>query len=216
MTNIFAAPEKSARKTQLFDLALQALAEHDYLVERVKGSGKSSLRRITKGGKSQIATIRTSQDCWIAFPRNENDVGWNTLDDADVVVAVSVDDKYEPRFANIHLIPADEMRKRYDRARDAKLRAGHVIPEKRGVWLSLYKQEANQPVNLVGAGAGIEYPPIAQYELELGEEIADAEEVASPPVSPAVGERFTIADAKKKLSAFYDVPESAITITISH
>jgi hypothetical protein len=216
MPNIFAVPEKGLRKTQLFDLALQALAEQGYLVERVRGSGKSSLRRITKDGRSQIATIRTSQDCWIAFPRNENDVGWSTLEDADVVVATSVDDKYEPRFANIHLIPADEMRKRFDRARDAKLAAGHVIPEKRGVWLSLYKQEANEPVNLVGAGAGIQYPPVARFELEAGEEIADAEEVSSPPVSPPVGERFTITDAKKKLAAFYDVPESAITITISH
>jgi hypothetical protein len=212
MTNIFAAPEKNLRKNELFDLALQALSEQDYLVERVKGSGKSSLRRITKGGKSQIATIRTSQDCWIAFPRNENDVGWSTLEDADVVVAASVDDKYEPRFANIHLIPANEMRKRFDRARDAKLRAGHVIPERRGVWLSLYKQEANEPVNLVGAGAGIQYPPIARYELDTEENSSDTEEVPPPPVQ----ERFTIADAKRKLAAFYDVPESAITITISH
>ena len=213
MTNIFASSEKISRKAELFDLAVRALSDQGFKVERVERSGKSSVRRITKGGKSQVATIRTSQDCWIAFPRNEQDTGWNTLDDADVVIAASVDDRDTPRFANIHLIPADEMRKRFDRARAAKLKAGHVIPEKRGVWLSLYKQEANEPVNLVGAGVGRQYPPIARFELVADEEASLRTEDISP--QPA-GARFTIADAKKKLAAFYDVPEFAITITISH
>src|SRR5215211_6733142 len=121
MTNIFSHPEKASRKTELFALAIRALADRGYKVERIDRSGKASVRRIIKGGKSQVATIRTSQDGWIAFPRNEGDTGWNTLDGADVVIAASVDDKETPRFANIHLIPAVEMRKRFDRARDAKL-----------------------------------------------------------------------------------------------
>lgn len=212
MTNIFGTPEKRSRKTELFELALQALSQQGYATNRVKGSGKSSVRRITKDGESQVVTIRTSQDCWIAFPRNDNDDGWSTLENADIVIAASVDNKDDPRFANIHLIPADEVRKRFDRARAAKLKAGHVIPEKRGVWLSLYKHEANEPVNLVGAGVGIQYPPIARFPL--GEDYAAAEPDDIAPSPPQ--ERFTIADAKKKLAAFYDVPESAIIITISH
>lgn len=209
MTDIFAKPEKLSRKTELFELAMQALKENGYKVERVEGSSKSSIRRITKGGKSQVATIRTSQDTWLAFPRNEENTAWATLELADVVIAASVDSRETPRFANIHLIPADEMRARFDRARDARKKAGHVIPERRGVWISLYKQETNDPVSLVGAGAGLKYPPLARYAL--GEDRAITVE---EPVQDT--ERFTIADAKKKLAAFYDVPETAITITISH
>jgi hypothetical protein len=210
MTDIFGRPEKLSRKTELYDLALLALRELGYTVERVEGSRKSSVRRITKNGKSQIVTIRTSQDTWIAFPRNDDDTAWEPLSEVDVVVAASVDDKDDPKFACIHLIPAREMVERFDRARNAKKKAGHVIPEKRGVWLSLYKEEASEPVNLVGAGAGLKHPPIAKYELGAFHASVEKETAELSP------ERFTIAEAKKKLAAFYDVPESAITITISH
>lgn len=206
MTNIFKDPEKGSRKTELFDIAVKALQDNGYKVERIERIGKSSIRRISKNGKSQIATIRTSQDTWIAFPRNDKDTGWKTLEDADVVVAASVDNRHDPRFAKIHIIPADNMRARFDKAREARLKAGNTIPHGRGVWLSIYDKEQREPVNLVGGGVGLEFPAIAT--VPLGEGV--------PAVPVFASERFTIADAKRKLAVFYDVPEEAITITITH
>jgi hypothetical protein len=216
MTNIFEDPEKHSRKTELMDIAIQALEQQGYVVERVAGSGKSSVRRLTKGGKSLIATIRTTQDTWIAFPRTDDDKAWKTLDEADLVVAASVDSRESPRFANIHLIPGDDMRKRFDRARTARMQAGRKMSEGRGMWISLYHPEAKEPVSLVGAGAGLAYPPIARVRLGGGH--VQTQDAAPPPDSPPPGqrERFTIADAKRMLAAYYEVPESAITITISN
>ncbi len=212
MTNVFKRPEKKSRKSELFAFAVKALEDAGYTVERIERAGKGSVRKIIKDGKSQVATIRTSQDAWIAFPRNRQDTGWKTLEGADVVVAASVDDKINPRYAKIHLIPAKEMTARFDRARDKKLKAGHVVPKNRGVWLSLYNEEAQEPVNLVGAGAGLKFPPIATFPLNGAlSALTPVRSIMEPP-----NERFTIADAKRKLSAFYGVPEEAITISITH
>ena len=81
MTDVFKEPEKLSRKTELFEIAVDALKDQGYTVERIARVGKSSIRKITKNGKSQVATIRTSQDTWIAFPRNDTDTGWGTLED---------------------------------------------------------------------------------------------------------------------------------------
>ena len=129
-------------------------------------------------------------------------------------MAASVDDRDDPKFAKIHIIPAAEMVVRFDRAREKKLEVGHVIPHRRGVWLSLYHQEAQEPVNLVGAGAGLAFPAIAT--VPLGEDHGTSPAPVATASLPAVHDRFTIADAKKRLAAFYDVPEDAITITITH
>src|SRR5215475_5360956 len=102
MTNIFGSSEKASMKTHLFDIGVKALENAGFDVERVQGSGKSSVRRISKGSTSKIVSIRTSQDTWIAFPRTEKDKGWRTLDEVDAVVAVSVDDRQTPKFAKVH------------------------------------------------------------------------------------------------------------------
>lgn len=214
MTNIYGDPKKHVRKVELFDIAVQELQNAGYTVGRIPRSGKSSLRLLTKDRKSVVATIRTTQDTWIAFPRNDDDTAWNTLKEAEVVVAASVDDRDNPRNANIHIIPADEMRARFDRSREAKIKAGHVMPKGRGVWLSLYDKEANHPVSHVGAGAGIAYPPIATVPLDGTGQAPETK--VQPPIQTSTQERFTIADAKRKLAAFYEVPEAAITITISN
>src|SRR5436309_15557018 len=104
MTDIFKTPEKLSRKDMLFRIGIETLQQQDWKVERIPGIGKSSVRRITKGGKSQKVSIRTSQDMWIAFPRNKDDKSWRTLSDVDVVLAVSVDDRDEPKFAQVHMI----------------------------------------------------------------------------------------------------------------
>lgn len=54
---------------------------------------------------------------------------------------------------------------RFNRIYEARLKAKNKIPVGRGVWVSLYLPEANDPVNRVGAGAGLELPPFAEVPL---------------------------------------------------
>lgn len=217
MTNINAHPGKLRRRRRLFDLGLVALKNEGWRIEKVQGAGKSSLRRIARGDESKLASIRTTQDTWIAFPRDRRDQGWVTLSDVDLVVAVSVDDSNEPRFAQVHLIDGDEMRDRFDRAYRARLEAGHSIPLGRGVWLALYLEEAQDPVNRVGAGAGLANPAILRAPLEGAEIEGDVAEVGAheePGSDGSDEERFTIAEAKRRLARTLGVDPSSVRITI--
>ena len=137
MTNIYGSSEKASMKSQLFRIAVDALEKDGWKVERVQGSGKSSVRRITKGAKSKIVSIRTSQDTWIAFPRVAEDKGWRTLDEVDAVVPVSVDDQHNPKFAKVHMIDGAEMRDRFDRAYAARKKAAYDPDRTRRVGLTV-------------------------------------------------------------------------------
>lgn len=229
MTNINTTPEKLPMRQFLRKVAIEALEEDGWKVERIARSGKSSVRRITKGSMSKVVTIRTSQDTWFAFPRNK-DGTWRTLDDADSVVAVSVDSRESPRFANVHLMDGDNIRDRFNRAYKARKDAGYSIPDGRGIWISLYEKEQSQPVTLVGAGAGLEFKPIASVPIDMaailsgGEpdetDDAGAEDGESSEkkeaAGPVSGEEppLTIPEAKRRLAATLGVDISAIKITI--
>jgi len=215
MTNIFGTPEKAAYRAELFQNAVEALEKQGFKVERIPREGKASVRRITKDGISKKVSIRTTQDRWIAFPRNAKGDGWATLGDVDYVMAASVDNRENPRFAQIHMIPGDDIRARFDRAYAARKAAGFVMPKGRGIWVSLYEQESNEPVTHVGAGAGLAYPAIAKVPLtgEKGAKIIQEEldhqdvEVEEAPLS--------IAEAKRRLALSLGVNEADIKITIN-
>jgi len=213
MANIFKSPEKRDRKNRLFQIGVQTLEKEGWTVAKEKGLGKSSVRRITKNGDSKLVTIRTTQDTWLAFPPKPNGKGWFTLDDVEVVLAVSVAGN-PPREGLVHWLPADEMRKRYDLAYKARKEAGRVFPKRRGVWIPLYEREnESENVSYVGGGAGLDYPPIARVPLNGGGH-------EPPPIGSrdtAEGgddNRFTIAKAKRLLSSSLGVPESSIKITV--
>jgi hypothetical protein len=215
MTNVFKKPEKLSRKTQLFEIGVEALEKAGWTVERVQRSGKSSVRKITKGRESKIVSIRTTQDMWIAFPRNGDDTGWRTLSEVDAVLAVSVDDKENPKFAKVHLIPGDEMRARFDRAYAARVKAGYTIPLGRGVWVSLYLPEAQDPVTYVGAGAALKYPAIATVPFSPDDVQAPENEAAEADELTEAGEApLTIAEAKRRLAITFGVDPSNIKITV--
>lgn len=218
MTNIFGTPKKVSMKTRLFQIAVEALERDGWTVERVAGSGKSSVRRITKGDENKVVSIRTTQDTWIAFPRTEEDKSWRTLDEVDAVVPVSVDDKDDPKFAKVHIIDGDEVRARFNRAYEARLNAGHKIPIGRGVWVSLYLPESNDPVSHVGAGAGLKFPPIATVPLTptdaVGEATSGDEAEAGSATVPSGEAPLSIADAKRRLAETFGVDPSSIKITV--
>ena len=165
MTNVFSTPEKALLRTRLFQIGLETLTEQGWKVERVLRLGKPSVRSIRKANESKVVSIRTTQDTWIAFPRKDDDSGWVTLSDVDAVVAVSVDDRENPKYALVHMVTGDEMRERFDRAYKARKAAGHAVPTGRGVWVSLYFPDAEEPVSHVGAGAGLDNPAIARISL---------------------------------------------------
>ena len=125
MTNVSATPEKVELRRRLFGLGEKALEQDGWRIERVPGSGKSSVRRIIRNGESHVVSIRTSQDTWIAFPRSADGNGWVTLDDVDTVIAVTVDDREAPKWAAAYMVSAEEMRQRFDRAYHARKDAGH-------------------------------------------------------------------------------------------
>ncbi len=212
MTNVFATPEKVSRRDRLFQIGLETLHQNGWKVERIPGFGKSSVRRIKKGGKSRKVSIRTSQDTWIAFPRNDADNGWVTLSDVDAVLAVSVDDRHDPKFAQVHMIEADEMRQRFDRAYRARVKAGYSIPLGRGVWVSLYHPDETDPVTHVGGGVGLDHPPIARVPLE--QEESNSDDIVETKNLDGGDEPLTIAEAKRRLALTLGVDPSSIKITV--
>jgi hypothetical protein len=217
MTNVSATPEKVSTRSVLFQAAEEALEKDGWKVERIARSGKSSVRRITKGKQTKTVSIRTSQDTWIAFPRTPKDDAWATLADVDYVVAASVDSHSNPRFAQVHLIPGDEMRARFDRAYAARKKAGYQLPIGRGIWLSLYDKESRDPVTHVGAGAGMDHPAIAKVPLSGQGAAARAVQPHSEPLAAGADEApLTIAQAKRRLAISLGVAESDIKITISN
>jgi len=215
MTNIFGSPKKINLKTHLFQIGVKALEKAGWKVERIQGNGKSSIRRISKGGVSKIISIRTSQDTWIAFPRTENDKGWRTLDEVDAVVPVSVDDRHDPKAANVHMIDGDEMRDRFNRAYAVRKKAGHSIPIGRGVWVSLYFEEKSEPASYAGAGAGLKHPPFAIVPLtpDTIASVIDGSESADKPSSSEEAP-LTILEAKRRLALAFGIDPSAIKITV--
>lgn len=216
MVNIYGSSEKVTMKIALFNSAIAALEQDGWTVERVAKSGKSSVRRIARRGVSKTITIRTSQDRSIAFPRTAGDKGWRTLDEVDAVVAASVDDKYDPKFACIHLFDGEEMRDRFNRSYTARMNAGHTIPIGRGVWLSLYAAEASQPVHLVGAGVGLVHPPFAKIPLNPDlvaasgdDDAADDDQIMQGLTVPDV-----MAAARHRLSELLGVEPSAVKLDL--
>ena len=221
---------KTATRKKLRSIAEQSLDRNGWTVTKktgplVSGARKGgSVRRITKNGESKLIAIKTSQDTWISFARTTDDTKWVTLCDVEVVVAVSVDDIENPRSAQVHMIEADEMRDRFDRAYAARRAAGHTIQPSHGVWLSLYEEEGTSPVQRVGAGAGLANPAIAVVPLDESETpVTPTKQPNSPGDyrttqygnSPSVDEQpLTIAQAKTKLARTFGVDPSNIKITV--
>jgi hypothetical protein len=216
VTDVFKRPEKKPIRAKLVGAAISTLEEEGWKLAKVRGIGKGRVRRITKNGVSKLAAIRTTQDTWIAFPRNADDTRWITLSDVDVVVAASVDDGANPRFAQVHMIDATEMRDRFDRAYAARLAAGHTIPIGRGVWLPLYDEEGTSPVQRVGAGAGLVHKPIARVPLDdTGGGASSLQASTPPPPLDATDDiPLTIAEAKARLARTLGVSPTSIKITV--
>jgi hypothetical protein len=209
MTNIYTTPNKLPTRDRLLQIGYEAMEKMGASLERVPGIGKSSVRRMRQGADTKLVSFKTTQDQWLAFSRTADDEGWSTLQEVDAVVVISVDDRENPRFANVHLIDKADLLPRFDRAYAARRAAGHTIPVGRGVWISLYDDEKTSPVNLIGAGAGILFPPVAKVPL------AEPQEDAKPAdPAPADEGPLTIPEAKRRLAMTFGVDPSSIKISV--
>lgn len=212
MTNIFKTSKKHDRKKRLFEIGVETLQKQGWTVTKEK-LGKSSVRRISKNGESKLVSIRTTQDKWIAFPPKPDRKSFITLDDVDVVIAVSVDHGDKPREALVHWLPADDMRKRFNAALKARIAAKRVQPDRRGVWIPLYEREGDNPDNVsyIGGGAGLDYPAIAHVSMNgaVAPSGADADRDTENDV-----DLLTIGEAKRRLARTLGVPETSIRITV--
>lgn len=219
MTNVYNEPHKLPIKKRLFEIGLQTLEKEGYTIGRIRGAG-SSVRRATKGNKNLTVTIRTSQTQWFAFPRTGNDKGWLSLDGADLVVVVAIDDSRE--MAMPFIFPGDIVRERFDKLYAARRAAGHSIPVKRGVWLSLFSGDKSDAPIYVGAGLGYE-DKYQREKVPLGftagpagsSDDDDEDDVAETLQSDSSDEGpLTIPEAKRRLALTFGVDPSAIKIIV--
>ncbi|MCY4029307.1 MAG: hypothetical protein OXH75_23685 [Acidobacteria bacterium] len=213
MTGFFLTKTRTRRL--LTDACLQVLEREGWTLSKVSGFGNARIRRLVRDGKSKLAAIRTTQDQWIAFPRTQDDTKWATLSEVDAVVVASVDPD-DPKVARVHMIDANELRRRFDRAYAARRNAGYSIPVGRGVWIALYENEVSDPVTLVGAGAGIANAPIARVPLAaVGPPTSNAPAGTTRPAAGATDDgTLTIAEAKARLARTLGVDPSNIKITV--
>lgn len=210
MTNVSGSTEKNRVRKLLIKAAYLALERDGWQVAKVRGR----VLKISKKGTTKQVAIRTSQDTWLAFPRTPDDASWATLSDVDMVVASSVDVPDDPRVAQVHFLDAAELVRRFDRAYEARLAAGHTIPVGRGVWVSLYRDEANEPVQRVGAGIGNLHPPVARIPLDEVESAAGKASAEPQRSSDPAIEVLSIAEAKLRLAKTFGVDPANIKITV--
>ena len=177
-----------------------------YTLDRMPGRGLSNVWMITKGGTSQKASIRTTRDRWIAFPPLEKGKKWKTLDQVDLVIVATVNDRDDPRNVEVYIFPQAEVRKRFDASYAARVAAGQRTGDNFGMWVARDQRGRNSPAD-VGSGIVDQYKPVAvipiadlltdvQAGVVSNDEVGDdrpADEIENDPP-------LTIPEAKRRLA----------------
>lgn len=210
MAKSYLAMKSGERKKYLFQIGLKALEKNGWAVQQTQDTEKPSLRCITKGGKKKWVVICTSQSTRIRFSRKHDDSGWKTLDDSEIVVAVSVDSREKPQFAQVHLINSDELQQRFDRAYKARLKSRKKVAKSWGSSIHLYKQDDENTLSHIGAGAGLDNPAI--FKIPLNKKFAD--KITKNNHTEKVSQGITTTEAKQQLALKYGVKPKNVKITI--
>lgn len=156
----------STEAWHLLVAAAKAAVESDgFTLSRIPGRGLSNVWKIEKAGETRIASIRTTRDRWIAFPPLDGGKRYKTLDDVDDVLVAAVDRKEDPKQVEVYLIPAQEVRARFDAAYAARTKAGHITRDNYGMWVNLDLDE-RETATSVGSGLAAAYQPIAIFSLD--------------------------------------------------
>lgn len=219
----FSEMSDGARWNLMVGAARRAAEENGFVVKRLPGRGLSNTVVMEKDGRSQVTSIRTTRDRWIAYQPVEGGKDWKTLGDVESVLVATVDSKDNPRNVEVYLFGAADVRKRFDAAYKARTAAGQVVRDGFGMWVSLARDHRGIPAS---AGSGIldNYRPIGSYTLDhlmhmmappTEAEVAEMPpEEASTPVGRDDEPPLTIAEAKRRLAKTFGVSESDIKITV--
>lgn len=205
MENEFLVMDNTQAWHVLVKAAKNALVGAGYEIERLPGRGRSNVWKIAKGGVEQLASIRTTQDRWFAFPPLDDK--WKTLDDVDIVVVSAVDDPEDPRNAQVYLFAADDVRDRFNAAYKARLEAGQKVRHNFGMWVCL-DEDTRGIAASVGSGIATKHDPIANCSLSQIEVLdapkPDDEEADEGSVTPATISSV-LANAKAQIAAMAGV-----------
>lgn len=145
--------------------AIKGAEQAGYLLKRQPGRGLSNTYEVTKDGKTKVASVRTTQDRWIAFPPLDKGTRWKTLDDVELVLVSAVDNRENPQNVDVYLFPADEVRKRFDASYAARIKQGHTVRDDYGMWVMLDKGD-NEVPSQVGHSLALDYPAIARFSID--------------------------------------------------
>jgi hypothetical protein len=206
--------------------AIKGAEQAGYTLKRQPGRGLSNTYEVTKNGKTQVASVRTTRDRAIAFPPLDAGKRWKTLSDVDLVLVSAVDDKDDPQEVDVYLFPGDEVRKRFDASYAARIKAGHTVRDDYGMWITLDKGDDAVP-SQVGHSLALNYPAIAHFTLDeleaemsqgAGDKDADAPVEPLDLAAPVEVDLPTIADvlafARKKIAALSGLPVEAINLDL--
>jgi hypothetical protein len=210
----------------MVEAAKRGAEAEGYTLDRVPGRGLSNIWTITKNGRSQRASIRTTRDRWFAFPPLNHGKKWKTLDEVDLVIVAAVDDRHEPENVEVYIFPATEVRERFDAAFAARTGAGQTVRINFGMWVGLDEDTRNIAAS-VGSGIIDKYKAVAVFPLvdllaDSSVEDASALEVADVTAGEddVVNRAFdsdpplTIAEAKRRLALTFGVKPENVKITV--
>lgn len=226
MTNRLKEMGETASWRLMVSAALEGAKQAGYSMKRQPGRGLSNTYEMTKGGETQIASVRTTRDRYIAFPPLEGGAKWKTLDAADLVLVSAVDDAGNPQNVDVYLFPADEVRKRFDASYAARIANGHTVRDNFGMWVMIDKGDS-EIASQVGHSLAIDYPAIARFsidELEAGVEPETkqmADEAAPEPEEEVAADApalATVADvlafARERIATLTGMPADVIKLDL--
>ena len=218
MEDQFDHMQKKDKRNVLVGAALQAAEQQGLSLTKLPGRGKSNVWEARSNGKKQRVSIRTSKNRWFAFPPLNRGKKWRTLDDVDVVIVAAVDDRDDPRRAEVYSFDAKEVRKHFDAAYAARAEAGHTIKDGFGMWINLDDDRRRAPVS-VGSGLAAAHKPIAVFEIDAllessadvdSDEDSEDETEASAPQTIAQ----VIAGARQRIAQLAGVPPESVKLDL--
>lgn len=226
MTNRLKGMGETASWRLMVSAALEGAKAAGYSMKRQPGRGLSNTYEMTKDGKPQTASVRTTRDRAIAFNPLDNGTRWKTLDEADLVLVSAVDDRLNPQNVDVYLFPADEVRKRFDASYAAKMEREHIVRDNYPMWIMLDAGD-DQIIHNIGHSLAVDYPAIALFsidELEAGvgpetkQMVAEAAPQPEEEVAPDAPVLNTVADilayAREKISVLTGMTADAIKLEL--
>lgn len=164
MTMNFKKLPTSQQGRTIIAAAKRGAEQAGYTVHRARNTAGAQIVELEKDGKRQRAAIRTTKDRWIAFVPLGGGT-WKTLDDVDVVLVAALADREDGSEIDVHLFPADDVRRRFDSAFDARVAAGHQLKTGWGMWVAL-DRDVRDLAYSVGSGLADDYPLIARIAVD--------------------------------------------------